>query len=56
MENLQYVVHQEGQYFVSLCLNAEVSSFGESVEEAITNLKEAVELYFDDAVINAQEL
>ena len=56
VENIKYVVYQEGKFFVSLCLNAEVSSFGESVEEAITNLKEAVELYFDDAVINAQEL
>ena len=27
----------------------DVSSFGESVEEAIFNIKEAFELYFEDA-------
>lgn len=29
------------------CLNVDVSSFGSTREEAVANLKEAVELYFD---------
>jgi len=29
-------------------LNVDVSSFGETVQEAITQLKEAVELYYED--------
>ncbi|MFA5053813.1 MAG: type II toxin-antitoxin system HicB family antitoxin [Parcubacteria group bacterium] len=44
---LQYVVWKEGKYFVSRCLNVEVSSFGKTKEEAIKNLKEAIALYFD---------
>ena len=31
------------------CLNVDVSSFGPTREEAIAALREAVELYFEDA-------
>jgi predicted RNase H-like HicB family nuclease len=48
MRNLKYVVYREGKYFVSQCLNVEVSSFGENIDEAVTNLKDAVELYLKD--------
>ncbi|MCX8105969.1 MAG: type II toxin-antitoxin system HicB family antitoxin [Ignavibacterium album] len=44
---IDYVVWKEDNYYVSRCINVEVSSFGQTVEEAIQNLKEAVELYFD---------
>lgn len=44
---IDYVVWKEDKYFVSRCINVEVSSFGETIEEAINNLKEAVELYFE---------
>jgi predicted RNase H-like HicB family nuclease len=44
---IDYVVWKEDKYFVSRCINVEVSSFGQTIEEAIQNLKEAVELYFD---------
>lgn len=47
MKQLKYVVYREDRYFVSQCLNVDVSSFGETVDEAIANLKEAVELYFE---------
>jgi predicted RNase H-like HicB family nuclease len=33
---------------VSRCLEVEVASQGEAVEEALTNLREALELYFED--------
>ena len=46
--SLQNIVWQEGKHFVAQCLNVEVSSFGESKEEALTNLTEALELYFED--------
>ena len=42
------VVWQEGQHFVAQCLNVDVSSFGDSKDEALNNLKEALELYFED--------
>lgn len=44
-----FVVWQEGKYFVSQCLNVDVSSFGKTYEEAVKNLKEAVDLYLEDA-------
>ena len=48
MEHLKYVVYQEGKHYVSQCLNVDVSSFGDSIDEAVANLKEAVELYLED--------
>ena len=45
---LKYIVFKEDKYYVSQCLNVDVASFGESMEEAIANLKEAVELYLED--------
>jgi predicted RNase H-like HicB family nuclease len=48
MKNIKYVVYKEGKYYVSQCLNVDVSSFGETIDEAIASLKEAVSLYFED--------
>lgn len=48
MKEFDYVTWKEDKYYVALCLNVEVSSFGDNEEEAVKNLKEAVELYFDD--------
>lgn len=42
------IVWKEGDYFVAQCLNIDVSSFGETKEEALKNLKEAIELYLED--------
>lgn len=47
MRQISYCVYREDQVFVSQCLNVDVSSFGSSREEAVENLKEAVELYFE---------
>ena len=51
MKSLEFksVVYQEGKYFVAQCLNVDVSSFGKTEKEALANLKEALELYFEDA-------
>jgi len=48
MQSLKYILYKEGDYYVSQCLNVDISSFGNNVQEAIDNLKEAVELYFED--------
>jgi len=48
MKSFKYVVYREDKYYVSQCLNVDVSSFGETAQAAIDNLKEAVELYFED--------
>ncbi|MBK5276840.1 MAG: hypothetical protein JJE30_17570 [Desulfuromonadales bacterium] len=48
MTALKYVIYQEGKYYVSQCLNVDVSSFGKTIDEAVKNLADAVELYLRD--------
>ena len=48
MDHLKYVVYQEGKHYVSQCLNVDVSSFGDTIDKAVANLKEAVDLYLED--------
>ena len=45
------VVWQEGKYYVAQCLNVDISSFGKSKKEALSNLNEALELYFEDVKV-----
>ena len=45
---LQHVIWQEGSDYVAQCLNVDVSSFGSTRAEALANLQEALELYFED--------
>jgi predicted RNase H-like HicB family nuclease len=40
-------VWREGNWYVSQCLEIDVASQGETEEEALANLKEALELYFE---------
>jgi predicted RNase H-like HicB family nuclease len=44
---LQHIIWKEDKHFVALCLNVEVSSFGDTKEEAMKNLQEALELYLE---------
>lgn len=53
---LENIVWKEDKYYVAKCLNVEVSSFGESKEEALANLQEALELYFEDLDILPQRI
>ena len=46
--DLKNVVWKEGKYYVAQCLNVDVSSFGKNKKEALRNLDEALELYFED--------
>ena len=46
--NLNNVVWKEGEHYVAQCLNVDVSSFGKTKKEALANLDEALELYFED--------
>ena len=38
---------QEGVWFVAQCLEVDVASQGRSEEDALANLREALELYFE---------
>ncbi|MEO6741889.1 MAG: type II toxin-antitoxin system HicB family antitoxin [Chthoniobacteraceae bacterium] len=49
MKSITYCVYREDEFFVAQCLNVDVSSFGHTRDEALANLREAVELYFEDA-------
>lgn len=50
--NLKNVVWKEGKYYVAQCLNVDVSSFGKTKKEALSNLDEALELYFEDVKVS----
>lgn len=50
--DLKSVVWKEGRYYVSQCLDVEVSSFGKTKKEALKMLREALELYFEDSKIH----
>ena len=56
MDEISFVIWKEGRYYVSQCLNVDVSSFGENIEEAKKNLREAVELYFEKENITLQKI
>jgi predicted RNase H-like HicB family nuclease len=41
-------VTHEGDWFVARCLELEVTSQGSTAEDSLANLREALELYFED--------
>lgn len=43
------ILEREGDMYVSLCPELDVASQGATVEEALANLKEAVELFLECA-------
>ena len=47
--NLKNIIWREGKHYVAQCLNVDIFSFGKTKTEASKNLKEALELYFEDA-------
>lgn len=42
------IVQKEDNWYVSKCLENNVASQGKTVEEALANLREAIELYYED--------
>lgn len=47
------IVWKENNYYVAQCLTVELSSFGNTKEEALKNLEEAIELYLEDSSDNS---
>ena len=39
---------QEGNWFIAKCLENSVASQGKSIDESIRNLKEALELFYEN--------
>ena len=48
MQTFTAVIHQEDDLFIAECPEIGTASQGHSIEEAITNLKEATELYLEE--------
>ena len=51
MMRLTAAITHEAPWYVARCLEVEVASQGETVGEALDNLREALELYFEDAPV-----
>lgn len=47
--NFTAIIEKEGNMYVSLCPELDIASQGKSVEEARENLKEAIELFLEEA-------
>lgn len=49
MSRLTAIVRREGALYVAQCVEVDVASQGESIESALENLREALELHFEDS-------
>jgi len=47
MKQINYCVYREDDFHAAQRLNVDVSSFGATEAEAVSNLREAVELYLE---------
>lgn len=45
---VRYVVYEQDCAFVAQCLDVDVASEGDTEDEAVVNLREALALYFDE--------
>ena len=43
------IIEREGDSYVALCPELDIASQGKTVEQARSNLKEAIELFFESA-------
>lgn len=53
---LTAAVTRDDTWYVARCLEVEVTSQGKSLDEALSNLREALELYFDDSQAEVESL
>ena len=48
-KTLTAIIEREGKWYVALCPETDIASQGLSEEEALSNLPEALELFFETA-------
>jgi len=48
MRQIHYTLYREGTDYVAQCLDFDVASFGSTKDEALSMLREAIELYLED--------
>jgi len=56
MQTFTTVIHKEEDLYVAECPEVGTVSQGASIEEAITNLKEATELYLDEFPLKEERI
>ncbi len=49
---LNVLVIEQGDYYVALCPSLDLSSYGDTIEDAQTAFDEAVQIYFDESTEN----
>ena len=49
MRSIEVVLYRQGDVWVAQALNVDVSSFGDTRDEARSAIQEALKLYFEDA-------
>lgn len=49
------IVQKEENWYVAKCVENNVASQGKTIEEALNNLKEAIELYYEDEQPDIEE-
>lgn len=54
-KQLTAIIEREGDGYVSLCQELDIASQGDTIEEARTNLQEALELFFEVASLEEIE-
>ncbi len=54
-KQLTAIIEREGDGYVSLCPELDIASQGDTIEEARTNLQEALELFFEVASLEEIE-
>lgn len=42
------MVQKEEEWYVATCIDNNIASQGKTIEESLANLKEALELYYED--------
>lgn len=52
---LTAAITHEAPWYVARCLDVEVTSQGKTADAALENLREALELYFEDAPLPIRE-
>ena len=47
--NFTVIIKKEGGWYVAMCAENDLASQGKTIEESIENLKEALELYYENS-------
>ena len=52
--NVKVVVQKEDDWYVAKCIKNNVASQGKTIEEALANLTEAIQLYYEDDQVSIE--